>query len=60
MDISVGVISVVGQYSYHWSHVLRSATTAYGLGVNPTDVNPSGSLERRDAFPLRCLYLGSV
>ena len=50
----------VGRNLYGWSRVTVSASSAYTLGVNPTEVYPSNYNYRWRAFPLRCLYLGSV
>ena len=60
VNIHIGTASDVGQYSYRWSQVSRSNIDAYGLGVDLGDVYPLYNGVRRLAFPLRCLYLGSV
>ena len=51
-----GKASYVGSSLYSWSQVSRLITTAYGLGVNPTGVDPSDGYNRWRGFPLRCLY----
>ena len=48
----------VGANAYGWSRVVDSAIYAYYLGVYPTNVGPSNSDYRWNAFPLRCLYQG--
>ena len=60
VGLNDGRAYVVGRNLYGWSRVTVSASVAYGLGVNPAEVYPSGSLNRWYGFPLRCLYLGSV
>ena len=60
VDIGGGAASGVGRSLYGWSRVSSSITGAYALYVAPTAVDPSSSGNRWHAFPLRCLYLGSV
>ena len=60
ISLNAGKAYVVGRNFYGWSRVATSASVAYALGVNPAEVYPSDGNYRWDAFPLRCLYLGSV
>ena len=50
----------VGRDLYGWSRMASSASVAYDLAVDPTEVYPSDVSSRWYGFPLRCLYLGSV
>ena len=60
VSLNDGKVYGVGRDLYGWSRVARSASVAYDLAVDPTEVYPSYSDSRWYAFPLRCLYLGSV
>ncbi len=41
VNLSSGIVDYVGNSLYGWSRVARSATVAYYLGVNPSEVYPS-------------------
>ena len=60
VSLNAGGAYDVGRSRYGWSRVSKSTTNAYDLYTSPTAVNPSDHSERWLAFPLRCLYLGSV
>ena len=60
VSLYYGVVGNVGDESTLRSYNSASATNAYVLYSLSTVVDPSNNSPRWYAFPLRCLYLGSV
>ena len=54
-----GTAGNVGYYGYWWARTAKSSTSAYDLGMNPSDVySESNNNYRYHGFSLRCLYPG--
>lgn len=55
VNVDAGAMWNVGNNGYGWSRTAQSATNAYFLNMNPTNVNPSNNNNRWVSLPLRCL-----
>ncbi len=53
VNTNSGIVNNVGNNLYGWSRTAKSATNAYNLGVNPSEVYPSNNNNRWNGFPLR-------
>jgi len=51
--VNSGNVGWAGNNGYGWSRTAQSATNAYFLNMNPTNVNPSNNNNRWHGFPLR-------
>ena len=51
-------LSRAGSNGYDWSSVGRNNSSAYSLGFNSGNVNPSSSGSQFFGFSLRCVALG--
>ena len=47
-----GLLRLIGENGYGWSHTAKSSTNAYYLGMTPADINPSYDNDRWYGFPL--------
>ena len=60
INLEGGKLYNFGLTRYNWSETVLSDTRTYTLYVDTATVYTSHSNVRHHAFPLRCLYLGSV
>ena len=61
MYLERGAMYALGDLGRWWSSNARSLMTVYSLAINATSaVADLNTNNRYHAFPLRCLYLGSV
>ncbi len=61
LNVSVGAIYNIGFNGYDWFRTSLNMNIAYSSRFDQDDViSSNASHQRLYAFPLRCLYLGSV